>query len=402
MAAPDAAAHHHHHTRHQPQQPVSAAVPDIEPPVRLNATRHIYTVLSTKFEVPLHYQITSPLGYGAYGFVVAGVDTRNGARVAIKKTSRIFRDLADCKRAVREILVLQALKHENLVQVRDFFLPMEDGEGAFKDVYMVSDLMDTNLYGVIRSTTQVLNETHYKFFVYQILRGLKFLHSAGVIHRDLKPANLLCNVNCDLQICDFGLARPVEKDAAMTDYVVTRYYRPPELLLMSQRYTTVVDTWSVGCITAEIMTRHTLFKGTDYIQQLDVILHTLRPTEADLTFLENPQAVQHVVARCQGLIRSWGEKQPVIAPQITDPVARNFLMRMLVFDPRKRATPEELLAHPWLAELHDCNDEPVADRKFEWRYEHTEMSEPLLRSELVRIAKMFEAAQVGAAVAPPK
>ena len=110
--AEGAPAKSHHH---QPQQPVQAQVPDVEPPKPLNDKRHIYTVLSTKFEVPLHYEITAPLGYGAYGFVVAGVDKRNGQRVAIKKTSRIFRDLADCKRAVREILVLQALKHDKVL-----------------------------------------------------------------------------------------------------------------------------------------------------------------------------------------------------------------------------------------------------------------------------------------------
>jgi serine/threonine protein kinase len=364
------------------------ANPDVTGPVSIGHGRHTYTVLSTTFEVPAHYRIIAPVGYGAYGFVVSAEDTRTGARVAIKKSSRIFRDLADCKRTVREILVLHALKHENVVHIRDFYTPIGDD---FRDVYMVSDLMDTNLYAVIRSTNQKMSDVHYRFFVYQILRGLKFLHSAGVVHRDLKPANLLVNINCDLQICDFGLARPIEHDTAMTDYVVTRYYRPPELLLMCSKFAYAVDTWSVGCITVELMTRHTLFKGSDYIQQLDIILHTLRPSDEDLSFLDNAQAVSHVRARVDALRRSWGEEQPVIAPLISDPVARDFILKMLVFDPRRRATPDELLAHPYLAELHDCNDEPVAKKAFEWEFEGAEMTEQLLRSELKRVENAFAA-----------
>uniref|UniRef100_A0A7S1W2U9 Mitogen-activated protein kinase n=1 Tax=Neobodo designis TaxID=312471 RepID=A0A7S1W2U9_NEODS len=387
-----------------PGAPGSAgSAQDVSGPVPMGNGRHVYTVLSTTFELPEHYRVIAPVGYGAYGFVVSAEDTRTGDKVAIKKSSRIFRDLADCKRTVREILVLHALRHENLVRIRDFFVPTADGE-AYRDVYMVSDLMDTNLYWVIRSPTQTMTDVHFRFFVYQILRGLKFLHSAGVVHRDLKPANLLVNVNCDLQICDFGLARPIERDTAMTDYVVTRYYRPPELLLMCSKYPYAVDTWSVGCITVELMTRHTLFKGNDYIQQLDIILHTLRPTAEELSFLDNAQAVAHVRARVDALRQSWGEEQPVIAPLVKDPVARDFILKMLVFDPRRRATPAELLEHPYLAELHDCNDEPVATEQFEWEYESTEMNEAILRSELRRVERSFanRAAQSGLASSGPK
>lgn len=389
------------------QQPPSAEAPgsnggeggsgDVTGPVPIGRGRHVYTVLSTTFEVPENYRVIAPVGYGAYGFVVSAEDTRTGGKVAIKKSSRIFRDLADCKRTVREILVLQALRHENLVHIRDFFIPLADGE-AFRDVYMVSDLMDTNLYWVIRSPTQTMTHVHFRFFVYQILRGLKFLHSAGVVHRDLKPANLLVNINCDLQICDFGLARPIDRDSSMTDYVVTRYYRPPELLLMCSKFPFAVDTWSVGCITVELMTRHTLFKGNDYIQQLDIILHTLRPTEAQLAFLDNAQAIAHVRARIDALRDAWGEDQPIIAPLIKDEVARDFILKMLVFDPRARATPAELLDHPYLAELHDCNDEPVASEQFEWEHEGKEINEAVLRSELRRVENAFaQARQLAAA-----
>lgn len=371
---------------------------EVGPPVRLSDTRNLYTVLSTKFEVPAWYQVIAPVGYGSYGFVVSAVDTRTGRLVAIKKNSRIFRDLADCKRIVREILVLRHLRHDNIIHLRDLYLPSEE---PFRDVYMVSDLMDTNLYAVIRSPSQVMNETHYKYFAYQMLRGLKFLHSAGVIHRDIKPSNIVVNLNCDLQICDFGLAREFASDATMTDYVVTRYYRPPEILLMCPKYSFVVDTWSVGCIVVELMTRQTLFKGADYIQQLDLILNALRPTAEDLTFLENPQATEQVLERINALKGAWGAAPPVIAEGITDPVCRGFVMRMLVFDPRKRATPEELLAHPYLEQLHDPTDEPVAAEPFTWAHEGDELSEDLLRNEIVQVAASFELEAAELAKLPP-
>lgn len=376
----------------------------IAPPRSLGNGRDLYTILNSSFEVPCHYKIIQPVGYGAYGFVVSALDTRDGKKVAIKKNSRIFRDLLDCKRIVREIFVLMHLNHENTLRVRDFYVPTDqvvDGVAQnCRDVYIVSDLMDTSLYNVIRSaSTQGLDHSHYKFFAYQILRGLKYVHSANVIHRDLKPANLLVNVNCDLQICDFGLARQFTHDTAMTDYVVTRYYRPPELLLMCPNYTCVVDTWSVGCIVVEMMSKHTLFKGQDYIQQLDIILNALRPSREDLTFLDSQQAVDHVMQRVEALNKGWGPKTP-IAPTITDPLARDFIMRMLQFNPRNRATAAELLEHKYLEQLHDPSDEPSCATPFEWEYEGLEMSEGLLRSEIRRAAAIFARLREGTDAAP--
>lgn len=110
-----------------------------------------------------------------------------------------------------------------------------------------------------------------QYFLYQILRGLKYVHSAHVLHRDLKPSNLLLNANCDLKIGDFGLARTTSETDFMTEYVVTRWYRAPELLLNCSEYTAAIDIWSVGCILGEIMTRQPLFPGKDYVHQLRLI-----------------------------------------------------------------------------------------------------------------------------------
>lgn len=115
----------------------------------------------------------------------------------------------------------------------------------------------------------------WQYFLYQLLRGLKYMHSANVLHRDLKPCNLLLNANCDLKICDFGLARITSETDYMTEYVVTRWYRAPELLLNCSEYTAAIDIWSVGCILMEIFKREPLFPGRDYVQQLGLIVEVL-------------------------------------------------------------------------------------------------------------------------------
>jgi mitogen-activated protein kinase 1/3 len=114
-----------------------------------------------------------------------------------------------------------------------------------------------------------------QYFLYQLLRGLKYIHSANVLHRDLKPSNLLVNANCELKIADFGLARTTSDTNFMTEYVVTRWYRAPELLLNCSEYTEAIDVWSVGCIFMELLNRKPLFPGKDYVQQLVLITEVL-------------------------------------------------------------------------------------------------------------------------------
>ncbi|RUS13765.1 kinase-like domain-containing protein, partial [Jimgerdemannia flammicorona] len=127
--------------------------------------------------------------------------------------------------------------------------------------------MEADLHQIIRSE-QPLTDAHFQYFVYQICRGLKYIHSANVLHRDLKPGNLLVNADCELKICDFGLARGFSDEGNagfMTEYVATRWYRAPEIMLSFQNYTKAIDMWSVGCIFAEMLGGKPLFKGRDCI-----------------------------------------------------------------------------------------------------------------------------------------
>lgn len=327
------------------------------------------------FEIDVHYQPIKPLGKGAYGVVCSAKDSKSGHKRAIKKITQAFENSTDARRTLREIMLLQHLKHENIIALVDMMRPAHIEE--FNDVYLVYELMDTDLHQIIRSA-QPLSDEHCQYFIYQILRGLKYVHSANVLHRDLKPSNLLLNANCDLKICDFGLARTASERAFMTEYVVTRWYRAPELLLSCEDYTSAIDVWSVGCIFAELLGREPLFPGRDYIHQLKLIVQKLgSPSESDLEFIKSDQA------------RAYIRRVP-FAPRVrfdrlypgANPLGLDLLAKMLVFDPRKRCTVEEALAHPYLATLHDAAAEPVAERSFDFGFEDEELRDDELRRKV--------------------
>ncbi|PAV74256.1 hypothetical protein WR25_01982 [Diploscapter pachys] len=231
------------------------------------------------------------------------------------------------------------------------------GYGAFGVVwYVLTELMQSDLHKIIVSP-QPLTIDHVKVFVYQILRGLKYLHSANILHRDIKPGNLLVNSNCILKICDFGLARIWDQRDRqnMTHEVVTQYYRAPELLMGARRYTAAVDIWSVGCIFAELLQRKILFQAQGPVEQLQMIIDMLGSPSNDEMKYACEGARNHV---------SRGPHRPSnvqrlhhLSPQTTHD-AVELLVMMLTFDPDRRITVEKALSHSYLEEgrmrFHSC------------------------------------------------
>ncbi|PHT98855.1 Mitogen-activated protein kinase -like protein NTF3, partial [Capsicum chinense] len=234
----------------------------VEPPNGVRTPgKHYYSMWQSLFEIDTKYVPIKPIGRGAYGIVCSSVNRETNEKVAIKKINNAFENRVDALRTLRELKLLRHLRHENIVK-----------------------------------SSQTLTNDHCQYFLFQLLRGLKYLHSANILHRDLKPGNLLINANCDLKICDFGLARTSSgKDQFMTEYVVTRWYRAPELLLCCDNYGTSIDVWSVGCIFAELLGRKPVFPGTECLNQLKLIINILgSQREEDLEFIDNPKARKYI------------------------------------------------------------------------------------------------------------
>ncbi|XP_072327504.1 mitogen-activated protein kinase 11-like isoform X3 [Scyliorhinus torazame] len=282
----------------------------------------------TIWEVPERYQNLTPVGSGAYGSVCSAYDTRTRQKVAIKKLSRPFQSLIHARRTYRELRLLKHMKHENVIGLLDVFTPAVTLEN-FREVYLVTNLMGADLNNIVKC--QKLTDDHVQFLVYQLLRGLKYIHSAGIIHRDLKPSNLAVNEDCELRILDFGLAR--QTDDEMTGYVATRWYRAPEIMLNWMHYNqTDIDQLKrimevVGTPSTELLKKISSEHARKYIESLPYL------PQRDLKELFNGD----------------------------NPLAVDLLQKMLILDTDKRITATDALTHPYFAQYHDPDDEPEAE-----------------------------------------
>ncbi|CBZ55184.1 cDNA FLJ33690 fis, clone BRAWH2002967, highly similar to Mitogen-activated protein kinase 3, related [Neospora caninum Liverpool] len=468
----------------------------------------------TVWQVPTRLKFVKKVGSGAYGCVAsfedtstsvsddtttgdgeksrrepssegAGGDSGTNKRVAVKKIGDLFRDLIDAKRIYREIKILKELKHENIINLVEILDPLTPD---FDDIYLVSDLMDTDLHRVIYSR-QPLTAEHHQYFLYQLLLGLSFLHQADIIHRDLKPSNILVNLNCDIKICDFGLARGLNMnpspsqnlfpgppasqlsgpacmasqssvvctyseactgagkwgdqkiaaaagagstaatrlvrlahqqgsglseqlpempakteepndDMELTDYVVTRWYRPPEILISPFCYSKPVDLWSVGCIFAELLGRRALFAGKDHFDQLRRIVRILgRPSTAEINKVATEGRGRHFNNTGKGTSnakrkRSEAARRFIESLPNNDPykledlfpdaskAALDLLSGLLAFDPAKRITVQEALRHEYFEGLHSVEDEPHVTTPVDWSFDNFVPTKRLLQNKV--------------------
>ncbi|KAG6612715.1 CMGC/MAPK protein kinase [Phytophthora cinnamomi] len=326
-----------------------------------NADMHTFMVCGAPFTIPRHYQLIKVCGRGAYGIVIAATNLRTGGNVAIKKVIDCIWHPHQLKQILRECRLIRHMAHENVLSLLDLIPPPSYTD--FRDVYMTVDLMEMDLHRIIYSK-EVLRDDHIRYFLYQMLSGLHHMHQAGVLHRDLKPSNLLINSDCQLKICDLGLARSKEaEDVGMTEYVVTRWYRAPELLLGSA-YGEGVDLWAAGCIFAEMLGRKPLFPGETYVHQLQLIMNVLGVPE-EHSFKENPLANKlkgrQLLSRTQAVA---GIDTSTMFPN-ANPEGLDLLWKMLVFDVEKRITVEEALRHPYLAMYYDEERENAPVEKFQ-------------------------------------
>lgn len=325
--------------------------------------RRFLAIRKAREDLGADYYVDGILGEGGYGVVFAALQRNTGRRVAIKRVSPFEHHLL-AVRTLRELRLLRffiaTTTCENIIGLLDVVIPGK--RENYQDVYLVQENMDTDLYRVLRM--QPLSYDHAQYFTYQILRGLKPIHAAGVLHRDIKPSNLLVNANCDLKICDFGLARsigagpPQANEHLLTEYVATRWYRAPEIMLSSRTYTKAVDIWSVGCTVFEMLTGLPLFPGRDYHHQLALILDVLGTPSLDtLRPLCGKRAMNYVQSLPARTPKPWSMILPKVPWEAID-----FLQRTVTINPAERMTVEECLEHPFVRPYHDPFDEPSAPR----------------------------------------
>uniref|UniRef100_A0A8C5R7R7 mitogen-activated protein kinase n=1 Tax=Leptobrachium leishanense TaxID=445787 RepID=A0A8C5R7R7_9ANUR len=286
----------------------------------------------TKWEVPQRYKQLKDIGSGAYGTVCSARDVRSrtGETVAIKKLIRPFQSKVHAKRAYRELRLLKNMNHEN---VSKQFVFNNSVIQIFS--YMVMPFIYLDLGRVIKM--HKLNQKAIGYLLYQILRGF-YLKFSFLYLQDIKPSNIGVNENYEVKILDFGLARQTEPE--MTGYVVTRWYRAPEVILNWMHYNQTVDIWSVGCILAEMITGHVLFPGGDCI--LWNMLYTHYEIQQSYFIIS--------ITFTAFFFHS------------TFLLEIDLLEKMLELDPESRITATQCLAHPYLEEYQDSDPDPPAEK----------------------------------------
>ena len=302
------------------------------------------------------YRLNQVIGEGAYGVVASAEDVCTGGQVAVKRIKHVLETYPMATRILRELKFLRLLRgHENVIEVKDILVP--SNKDKFNDTFVVFELMPCDLSRVILSSAP-LNAANVKYLMFQLLRGIRYLHMAGVLHRDLKPSNILVDSRCSLKICDFGLARAAFREETnnvdmvlWTNYVATRWYRAPELIIPhSTNYGSAIDVWSAGCIFAEMLLRKPLFPGSSEVDQLQRITEfTGTPSPDIINRLRSPTT--------QKYFKAFRQHPPTdirtIFPPGMDPRALELISGMLEFDPNKRISAHDALMSDYFKEWRD-------------------------------------------------
>lgn len=343
----------------------------------LNLSADMYysvQVGDTVFTVLKRYRNLQIIGSGAQGMVCSALDSNTGDKVAIKKLSRPFQNVTHAKRAFRELVLLKMVNHKNIIGLLNVFTPDRSYE-EFQDLYLVTELMDASLVQVIQMD---LDHERLSYLMYQMLCGVKHLHDAGIIHRDLKPSNIVVKSDCSLKILDFGLARTAGAAFMMTPYVVTRYYRAPEVIL-GMGYSENVDVWSVGCILGEMIRGSVMFPGTDHIDQWNKVTELLgTPSESFLSQLQ-PSVRMYCSSRPKQPGFSFEDLFPddLFPPgnKTKADECRDLLSKMLVVDRSQRISVIEALHHPYIHVWYERSEvESIIPSKYDHSVDEKELT----------------------------
>ena len=284
------------------------------------------------------YEVLGVVGEGAYGIVYKCKNKETGKYVAIKRFKEVEDDLVK-KTMKRELKMLQKLHHPNVV----------DFQEAYKrkgNLYLVFEFVDKNLLELLQEQPQGLDPNLIRHLIYQLCKAIKYMHDQNIIHRDVKPENLLITENMELKLCDFGFARLISGSCTekLTDYVATRWYRAPELLLTQGEYGKEVDYWAIGCIMGELVDGNPLFPGENEIDQIyciQKVLGNLTEEQMDM-FYNNPLfSGKNLlnVTKPETLQRRYMGK--------LNKVDISFMKGLLELDPKKRLNGKNVFSHPY-------------------------------------------------------
>ena len=287
------------------------------------------------------YEVLGVVGEGAYGVVLKCRNKETSEVVAIKKFKESEDDELVRKTTIREVKMLKLLRQDNVVQLKEAF--RRKGK-----LYLVFEYVERNLLEVLEESSHGISEDLVRSYIYQLCKAIEYCHAQDVIHRDIKPENLLISADQTLKLCDFGFARTLpQKGGALTDYVATRWYRSPELLL-GCTYGKEVDMWAIGCIMGELTDGQPLFPGESEIDQLYLIQKVLGPLTPDQqeAFQKNPHFI--------GLKFPEVPKPETLERRYTGKLTRvplSFMKSLLKMDPTQRMTAGEALQHPYFDSL---------------------------------------------------
>ncbi|POM78759.1 CMGC/MAPK protein kinase [Phytophthora palmivora] len=408
------------HVAVQNAAPVSAPVPAA---VASNAS-----TIPGWSEIAPNYSIECVLGQGSYGQVVRCKHLPTGEIVAIKKIQNVFSDPIDAKRILRELCILRQLRHPNIVQIREIIAPLDMDH--FQDLFVVFEYLPSDLEKLLHSP-QFLTAEHLRWLLLDLLKALKYMHSAEIVHRDLKPANVLLNLSpVAIKICDFGLARGLSSSASttgrkrkrlgdgstpdestlqgigvhprtparriqrqLTEHVVTRWYRAPEIIFRDHDYSAAIDVWSKSSVPSHYQ-REPLFPGVscfplspgagqvalpqDSRDQLNTILDVLGTMEEeDIAEIADPDVQFYLRSLPPRPKRNLQEMYPGAEPEAID-----LLTWMLKMNPRKRATLDEALAHKYLASIRSLEEEIVAPGTIQLEFDEKKMNVTEIRQRM--------------------
>mmetsp|Transcript_26889 Transcript_26889/g.34501 ORF Transcript_26889/g.34501 Transcript_26889/m.34501 type:complete len:559 (-) Transcript_26889:303-1979(-) len=335
------------------------------------------------------FQKKHQVGEGTYGSVFVGADKITGEIVALKRINTEEEENGFPITAIREVKILKALHHSNIVQLKEIVTSKDQGDIP-KNVFMVFEYLEYDLTGIIESPEIKISQDHIKSWSKQLLSGVHYMHVNKIIHRDLKSSNLLINKRGELKIADWGLARSWNKEMKrLTNRVITLWYRPPELLLGCNQYTTKIDMWSVGCIIAEMFRRGGLLKGSTEANQLDLIFRMMgHPTREDWPDIDKmcplwknfePKSGEQVFPR--RVREELKARLPTSAMNWMTPHAIDLIDSLLAHNPEKRWSADKALLaeyffdNPTFKPASELNMKFGVESAHEWeaRKKHKEM-----------------------------